>query len=110
MPTVRIGHGHSFAQISGAFLDAWGDGPLLIRDGKRRWVFEFSEMWGPVWLSRKGRHWDPSDDQPIREDDPFWAPFQRWNAAGRKCRPITSKRGRLILYVCHTPKEGPTHG
>lgn len=106
MPTVRIGHGHAFAQVSGHFIDAWGDGPLLIRDGARRWVFEFSEMFGPVWLKRQGRHWEPANRQPIREDDPFWGPFERWNRSGRKCRPITSKRGLLLVYLCHTPKEG----
>jgi len=106
MPTIRIGHGHSFAHPSGLFIDAWGDGPLLIRQDKRRWYFEFSEMFGPVWLERKGRHFDPSDKQPVSERDPFWSPFTRWNNAGRKCRPITTKRGRLIFYLCHVPPEG----
>jgi hypothetical protein len=106
MPTVRMGHGHSFAQVSGAFIDAWGDGPLLIRDNGRQWHFEFSEMFGPVWLKREGRHFEPSIRQPMREDDPFWRPFTRWNNSGRKCRPITTKRGRFICYLCHVPPEG----
>lgn len=106
MPTIRIGHGHSFATPSGLFIDAWGDGPLLIRDGKRRWFFEFSEMFGPIWLKRdKEGHFDPSNKQPM-DGDPFWSPFTRWNNAGRKCRPITTKRGKLIVYLCHVPKEG----
>lgn len=106
MPTIRMNSGHSFAQISGAFMDAWGDGPLLIRDGKRRWYFEFSEMFGPVWLTRKGRHFDVSDKQPVSESDPFWSPFSRWMSADRKCRPITTRRGRLIVYLCYVPPEG----
>lgn len=107
MPTVRIGHGHKYAPPSGLFIDAWGDGPLLIRDGKRRWFFEFSEMLGPVWLTRTGRHFEPTDRQPTSENDPFWSPFTRWNRAGRKCRPITTKRGLLIVYLCHVPPERP---
>jgi hypothetical protein len=103
MPTIRIGDGHSFAHPSGLFIDAWGDGPLLIRDGARRWVFEFSERFGPVWLTRRGRHYEPAERQPLSPRDPFWSPFNRWNRSGRKCRPITSKRGRLILYLCHVP-------
>ena len=106
MPSVRIGAGHSFAHPSGLFIDAWGDGPLLIRDGARRWVFEFSEMFGPVLLDRRGRHYEPSERQPISPTHPFWSPFNRWNHSGRKCRPITSKRGRLIVYLCHVPPEG----
>lgn len=106
MPTIRIGDGHSFAVPSGLFIDAWGDGPLLIRDGERKWYFEYSEMFGPVWLNRTGEYFEPSTRQPTRENDPFWLPFTRWIAAGRKCRPITTKRGRLIVYLCHVPLEG----
>ena len=105
MPTIRIGDGHSYAQLSGMFIDAWGDGPLLIRHGKRRWYFEFSKMFGPVWLKRDRQgHFDPSDKQPM-DNDPFWGPFYRWHNAGCKCRPVTTKRGRLIFYVCHVPPE-----
>lgn len=107
MSTIRIGSGHDHSRAAGVFLDAWGAGPLLIRDGKRRWYFEFSEMFGPTWLTRdrEGR-FDPSDRQPVSERDPFWPPFERWIKAGRKCRPITTKRGRLIVYLCYVPPTG----
>ena len=93
----NFGHHHSHG--FGVFLDAWGDGPLLIRDGKREWLFEFSHMFGPLILRKSDL--SPADRQPIKEDDPFWRPFQRWMDGGRKCRAVRTKRGKLRFWVCH---------
>jgi hypothetical protein len=103
-PNFGHHHGHAF----GVHIDGWGDGPLLLRHGHREWFFEFSLMFGPVILRK--RDMQPSDRQPIREDDPFWAPFQIWMKTGRKCRAVYTPRGRikaqrkLSFWLCHVPK------
>lgn len=106
MPTIQIASGHAHARSAGAYIDAWGSGPLLIRDGKRKWFFEFSEMFGPVLLKREGAHFEPATRQPVEHHHPFWWPFNRWLHGGRKCRPIRTKRGRLAFYLCHVPPAG----
>ena len=95
--------GHHASHARGIFIDSWGDGPLLIRHGKRKWLFEFSDMFGPTVLKQNG---DPHRIQPISEKDPFWVPFQLWIDGGKKNRSVRSKRGRLIFKVCHVPKAG----
>jgi len=99
--TANFGH-HGY-HSHGVHIDVWGDGPLIMRDGKRKWRFEFSEMFGPTWLKTDG---DPSDKQPICKKNPFWGPFQRWMHGGKKCRAVKCKRGRFLFYACHVPKEG----
>jgi hypothetical protein len=97
----HIGTGHSWASAFGVHIDYWGDGPLIIRSGKRVWRFEFSEMFGPTILDR---HNAPAKRQPISETDPFWFPFQRWMNAGRRVRSVRNKRGQVIYKVCHWPR------
>lgn len=91
--------------IAGVCLDSWGRGPLMLRDGKRVWWFEFSDMFGPLLLQAKPPH-EPLNNQPCAEDHPFWAPFNRWMRAGKRHRPIKTKRGRLRFYLCYAPPEG----
>jgi len=98
--TARPNFGHHAAHGFGVFLDSWGDGPMVIRDGNRVWWFEFSDMFGPTIL-KPGKSMTPKDDQPVREDDPFWIPFQGWIDGGKRCRAIRSKRGRLRFWLCH---------
>jgi hypothetical protein len=98
--------GHHYSHCYGVHIDGWGDGPLLIRYNEREWWFEFSEMWGPTLLRK--RDLQPSEKQPIREDDPFWAPFQLWMSGGRRCRAVWSRATRhprrIKYWVCHVPK------
>lgn len=104
-PNFGHHHGHAY----GVHIDGWGDGPLLIRDGGREWFFEFSLMFGPVILRK--RDMEPADRQPIREDDPFWTPFQRWMDGGRKCRAVYGRKSRatgkrkLRFWLCHAPRK-----
>lgn len=105
MPSTNVASGHDARNIGATHIDTFGFGPLMIRDGKRTWFFEFSEMFGPSILRRAGRHFEIADKQPISERDPFWHPFQRWMDTGRKVRPIRTKRGRVRFYLCHAPKK-----
>lgn len=95
--------GHHAAHAFGVHIDGWGDGPLLIRDGRRRWWFEFSDMFGPTLLRKTDK--EPADRQPTREDDPFWRPFCGWMAGGKRCRAIRDKRGRVKFWLCHWRRE-----
>lgn len=99
--------GHKSARAAGVCIDWWGAGPLLIRDGKRRWFFEFSDRFGPTLL--RAKDFEPADRQPMREDDPFWRPFTIWLRGGKKCRAIRDKRGRVRFWVCHWKKDD-AHG
>jgi hypothetical protein len=101
----RVGNGHAFAVIPGGRLDAWGAGPLLIRSGRRKWFFEFSEMFGPLWLREKD--FGVSDRQPMSEINPFWWPFDAWLRGGRKVRAVRTKCGRVKYWVCHWPRGLP---
>ena len=87
----------------GVCLDAWGGGPLLIRWGRRRWWFEFSEMFGPVLL--RPSDLEPATVQPVSERDPFWAPFNAWMRAGRRCRAVKGRDKRVRFWVCHAPRR-----
>lgn len=93
--------GHSAAHGFVTFMDSWGDGPLLIRHGKRKWWFEFSDMFGPTLLRASDK--EPSDQQPTSKKDPFWVPFQAWMGAGKKCRAVKNERGQVQYWVCHAP-------
>ena len=99
--------GHHAIRIGRVHMDWWGDGPLVIRDGKRVWWFEFSDRFGPTIL-KPGKARNVSDHQPMREDDPFWRPFTAWMRAGKKCRAVRSRRGKLRFYLCHWNRE-PAH-
>lgn len=94
--------GHHAVNGSDYFLDAWGDGPMLIRWRGKEWRFEFSEMFGPSLLTKDG---EISARQPTREDHPFWLPFQRWMNSGRRCRAVRSRSGRLRFWLCHVPRH-----
>lgn len=96
--------GHKSAIAGGAFLDAWGDGPLMLRHAGKKWLFEFSEMFGPLLLTASG---EASLRQPISEDHPFWAGFNLWSSSGRRCRAVRSKSKKLRFYLCHIPKGDP---
>jgi len=106
MTRHRIGSGHAFAALPGVFVDAWGSGPMLIRMGRRRWFFEFSEMFGPTWLREKDM--EPSDRQPVSETDAFWWPFNAWMRGGRRVRAVRDKRGRVKFWLCHWSRGMPT--
>jgi hypothetical protein len=105
MPSINVASGHDATSIGSTHIDTFGFGPMMIREGKRTWFFEFSEMFGPSVLRRDGRHFEIADKQPISERDPFWQPFQRWMEGGRKVRAIKTKRGRIRFYLCHAPKK-----
>lgn len=98
--------GHHGIRGNAVFIDAWGDGPMLIRFDGREWWFEFSEMFGPTLLRKTDK--EPSDRQPTTDAHPFWVPFQRWFNGGRKCRAIKTKRKvgcRVRFFLCHVPKD-----
>ncbi len=94
--------GHQGVGGNGSFLDIWGDGPMLMRWRGKEWRFEFSEMFGPSLLTKNG---EVAVRQPLDERHPFWAPFNRWNKAGRKTRAVRTKRGRLRFWLCHLPRH-----
>jgi len=95
---------HHGAIVGGVCMDSWGAGPLLIRWGRRRWWFEFSEMFGPTLL--RASDLEPAAAQPVSERDPFWAPFRAWTDSGRRCRAVMDKRGRARFWVCYAPRMG----
>lgn len=102
MSTPNFGHrGFSYC---GAHIDCWGDGPMVIRDGKRVWWFEFSDMFGPTILN-PGKAMNVAAVQPTREDDPFWRPFMAWMRGGKRSRAVRSKRGRVRFHLCHWSRE-----
>lgn len=103
MPPRAPSFGHHTTNARGVHLDAWGAGPLLIRSRRRRWWFEFSDMFGPLLL--RPSDLEPSVRQPVSERDPFWVAFNAWMRAGRKCRAVRDKRGRLRFWVCHAPRR-----
>ena len=89
--------------LDGISIDAWGAGPFLIRWGRRRWWFEFSERFGPLVL--RASDLQPADRQPVSERDPFWAPFNAWTRAGRRCRAVLGRDKRVRFWVCHAPRR-----
>ncbi len=98
-----IGSGHFGAASAGVRLDCWGAGPLLIRSGRRKWFFEFSEMFGPVVL--RASDMNPAEKQPVSEHDPFWPPFSAWMKSGRRVRAVRDKRGLVKFHLCHYRRE-----
>jgi hypothetical protein len=64
-------------------------------------MFDFSDMFGPLLLRKDD--FTPLDKQPTDERHPFWAPFNRWLRAGKKCRAVRTNRGKLRFYLCHLP-------
>lgn len=52
--------------------DAIGQG---VRVGRRFVCFDFDERFGPLVVDRAG---EPTDDQPVSDDNPFWGPFDVW--------------------------------
>ena len=93
--------GHSSASGPGFHLDAWGDGPMVLRYRGKVWRFEFSEMFGPSLLTKEN---EVAVRQPMREDHPFWEAFNAWMNAGKKCRAVRKKRGKKLLHFhCHAP-------
>lgn len=99
---MKCNFGHHFAQAGGAFLDAWGSGPFIIRRGRKSWWFEDSDMFGPTLIDKKTH--DPKDRQP-GERDPFWFAYERWCKGGRKSRAIKGAKGRVFAHVCHWTHE-----
>lgn len=106
---MHMAFGHQPVNMGGAHLDAWGRGPLLLRYGGREWWFEFSDMFGPLLLRKSDL--EPAQRQPVRDDDPFWEAFKAWTRAGRRHRPIWSKRSRtkgqprrVKFYLCHADR------
>lgn len=59
-----------------------------VSDGRRKYRFEFSEMFGPTLIGKDG---DPLKNQPMRENHPFWRPFNAWLAEYRKPRPLSAQ-------------------
>lgn len=106
-----FGHHPNF--IGGAFIDTWGRGPLLLRYAGREWWFEFSDMFGPTLLRKTDL--EPARRQPVCENDPFWAAFKAWTDAGRRHRPILSKRSvgdgrprQVKFYLCYASRTNHT--
>lgn len=102
MSALQPDFGHHPTASAAGFLDAWGDGPLLIRHQGRSWRFEFSEMFGPLLLTAEG---DVAARQPDQPNHPFWEPFNLWNDTGRKCRAVRTKRGKLRFWLCYVPRD-----
>jgi hypothetical protein len=46
-----------------------------VSDGRRKYRFEFSEMFGPTLIDARG---NVLKNQPVRETHPFWRPFNQW--------------------------------
>ncbi|MEM6500069.1 MAG: hypothetical protein AAF709_25595 [Pseudomonadota bacterium] len=93
---------HQPARIAGGFLDMWGDGPIVIRHAGKEWRFEFSVMFGPSLLTKQG---EVAVRQPISDRHPFWDPFNRWMKAGKRCRAVRTKRGKLRFWLGYVPQE-----
>lgn len=93
--------GHHSAHTSGAFIDAWGRGPMLVRFQGKEWWFEFSQMFGPQLLRKTDL--EPLASQPDSAAHPFWKAFSAWDKAGRKHRAVRTKAGKLKFYLCHAP-------
>lgn len=58
-----------------------------VTDGRRKYRFEFSEMFGPTLINQRG---DPLKVQPVSERHPFWRPFNAWLADYRKSKPVSA--------------------
>ena len=102
--------GHHSVNMGNAHLDCWGRGPLLLRYGGREWWFEFSDMFGPLLLRKADL--EPRAAQPNDPHHPFWAAFNAWTRAGRRHRPIWTKRSRISgqpprikFYLCHADRS-----
>lgn len=56
-----------------------------VSDGRRNYRFEFSRMFGPTLIDKRG---NVLKNQPVSESHPFWRPFNAWleqyNATGVK--------------------------
>lgn len=61
----------------------FGEG--VDRNG-RLWRWEFSEMFGPLFVDKKG---DPLRVQPISEKHAAWQPFEHWLADRLTCKAIS---------------------
>ena len=94
--------GHHYAGSAGVRIDWWGSGPLLIRHGRRKWWFEFSDRFGPTLLRASDK--EPAERQPMTEYDPFWPPFTAWLTGGKKVRAIRDRHGRITYHICHVPR------
>lgn len=72
--------GHNAIRGRGFFADGWGRGPFVIETDGKRYRFEDSDMFGPVFLDKHG---DPQKRQPMSSRHPFWVPYQKWRDLGR---------------------------
>lgn len=106
---MRQAFGHHAVNVGGVHFDSWGRGPLLLRYGGREWWFEFSDMFGPTLLRKTDL--EPAQGQPEHDYHPFWPAFDAWTRAGRRHRPIWSKRRRISgqprrvkFYLCYADR------
>jgi hypothetical protein len=74
-------YGHTSSCTGGMFIDQWGAGSFLLKDGDKTWSFEFSSRFGPLLLDSKG---GPKTIQPTSPRNPFWKPFNAWLSQGKQ--------------------------
>lgn len=68
---------HFIGKIGGYVVQGHGPeaiGQFVVVRGKRVY-FDFDELFGPLIVDPFG---EPMKRQPVREDDPFWTPFNKW--------------------------------
>jgi hypothetical protein len=74
--------GHIASNGKGLFIDSWGAGPFIIRDGKGAWHrFEDSARFGPYIVTLRRN--EISSQQPGARS-PFWKAHRIWVRQGRR--------------------------
>lgn len=74
-------------------LDAWGAGPFWIIVDRKRYVFEDSDMFGPLLLRKTD--FMPAERQP-GERHRFWVAYTMWRKAGRPLK--TLRRAKVAVW------------
>lgn len=73
-------YGHFGFRAVDSFIDCWGSGPFEIEVRGKKILFEDSDRFGPMTLTKGG---DPREKQPS-EKDPFWDAHALWVKQGRQ--------------------------
>lgn len=103
--------GHFAGSHNGSHIDAWGAGPFKIVVDGAAYLFEDSDRFGPVLLTKLG---EPTCNQPP-ERHPFWAGYVPWRSQGRRTEaddmtcawsPLKPTKAVLLGRVVQIVEEG----